>query len=262
MDLVTEALKEALIEGPDNAINVVTMGNTDESDKKSQTFVPPIAYIADLVVMPNMESLMIADNSKSKPNLILDLDETLIHAVQAINPEVIGSYSVQENFLFHFKSGPIHYIIFYRPFMFEFLRYLSEVFNIYIFTNASRGYAEKVIFMITSVLGFNPIKKFICRTNVPNTGMKYLRYFKGTDINSSNSVIIDDLNVWPEDFSNQIFIKQFMGPENPSYLSDNHLSVLYSLLHGINIKYFSSTDHIINHIISARTDYEQTFTQT
>ena len=64
-------------------------------------------------------------------NIVLDIDETLLHS----EPE---------------QSGGI--VVYYRPGVFDFLRSLQKVFNLYIYTAGTKYYAESII---------NDIKKFI-----------------------------------------------------------------------------------------------------
>ena len=68
----------------------------------------------------------------SKPLLILDLDETLIHAT----PD-------QLNYSFNFKA--FHYYIYLRPHVHEFLYQVSQYYQLAIWSSASDDYVHEVI---------------------------------------------------------------------------------------------------------------------
>ena len=80
---------------------------------------------------------------KIKKNLILDLDETLISAVseEEYNPKKYDKKKAK----FRFKCMDSYYIVFYRPGLDKFLRYIFKNFNVSIFTAASKDYALFII---------------------------------------------------------------------------------------------------------------------
>lgn len=90
--------------------------------------------------------------NSSKPNIFLDIDQTLIAAV----PLVIDEDDEDEDFFdfrkykekakrFDFENMDDYYVIFERPYLQKFLDYLFENFNVNIWTAASKDYALFII---------------------------------------------------------------------------------------------------------------------
>lgn len=70
-----------------------------------------------------------------KFNLVLDLDETLIHCSnQRLNESAMQINLKEENFFVHV-----------RPFAMQFIESMSEIFHVHIFTASQKEYADLVI---------------------------------------------------------------------------------------------------------------------
>jgi len=91
-----------------------------------------------------------------KPNIFLDIDQTLIAAVRLDNLDEDDEEDDDEDFYdfkkyknkaveFSFENMDDYYIIFERPHLQEFLDYLFENFNVSIWTAASKDYALFII---------------------------------------------------------------------------------------------------------------------
>ena len=92
----------------------------------------------------NMENFDFSNFDKNKKNLILDLDETLIHAdFNEIFPK--SSYDKIIKFIPKDEDEEIEVGIFIRNGINEFFTQLSKFFNIIIFTASSSDYADAVL---------------------------------------------------------------------------------------------------------------------
>ncbi|KAL5725788.1 hypothetical protein ACHQM5_008892 [Ranunculus cassubicifolius] len=76
---------------------------------------------------------------QEKKVLVLDLDETLVHA----RHEMFGEDQADLSFTL-VENGPNYYVK-VRPGVREFLERVSEIFNVVIFTASEKDYADKVI---------------------------------------------------------------------------------------------------------------------
>lgn len=171
-------------------------------------------------------------------NIVLDLDQTLISA------EPIDAETTAENFvkyltkahLFKFTVFDMHYIIFERPGLQNFLDYLFQNFNVSVWTAATKDYAlfiaEKII------INGHPERNLDCilfneqcnYSQFLGGGMKNLKLLSKvyglTKYRMDNTIIIDDLPaVCSSQPDNSILIRPFyfgeVGSEN-----DNHLTEL------------------------------------
>ena len=80
------------------------------------------------------------------PNVILDLDETIIHAIrhEPINPKLINSFK-QHIITIGNAGNAVNIQIVERPFLQEFLDFLFENFNVGVWTAAKNDYALEVV---------------------------------------------------------------------------------------------------------------------
>ena len=165
---------------------------------------------------------------KDKINLILDLDETLVHTT--IDTGELRFYN--SNFItYRFEDNGIKYITYYRPHLFDFLNESFKKFNMYIYTFGTKLYANKIIKEICEKLGFNPFIKIYTREDFPNRK----KFLQDCDITNFNVVIIDDnLSVWSANSLNNIInIKPFYGPKVLYSEQDNKLQEIMILLDNI-----------------------------
>ena len=79
----------------------------------------------------------------NKPNIILDLDQTLISA-EVSEEHNFKKYEMKSK-LFDYKDMDGYYIVYERPGLQKFLDYLFENFNVSIWTAASKDYALFII---------------------------------------------------------------------------------------------------------------------
>tara|TARA_B110000259_G_C14034389_1_gene408519 strand:- start:15159 stop:15746 length:588 start_codon:yes stop_codon:yes gene_type:complete len=127
-----------------------------------------------------------------KKNIILDLDETLISAVEDMNikSSKLKSYDMDG-----------YYLVFERPHLQKFLDYVFKNFNVIVWTAASKDYA---IFIIKNILlsGYDRKLDYIffryhCDTSKKyQNGSKNLKLlwdtYKIKGISEENTIILDD----------------------------------------------------------------------
>ena len=168
-----------------------------------------------------------------KPTLILDLDDTLIKPYSfttnyidilleychsnkldicvkhpELYPILLPYYNISFNkdYLFHFSKGNNTFIIYNRPYLFEFIKEAHKYFNIYIYSLGHQDYVDIIINYIVSILEFNPfIKVFGNSNNDYKINKDLFRYNLPDD-----SLIIDDRSdVWIIDYKNVFKIKRY-----------------------------------------------------
>jgi len=148
-----------------------------------------------------------------KKTLILDLDETLIHSNWG-KPTNKGQ-------IINFKHSGEDYSfeLFIRKWVPEFLKKMSEEFDIYIFTAGKKEYADIVIDII------DPENKYIknrfyredCIDIIDKAFIKDLRLFP--NINLNKTIIVDNsMYAFKNQLSNGILINSYYGDENDNEL--------------------------------------------
>lgn len=182
------------------------------------------------------EEIILEYNTLYRLNLVLDLDETLLHSIVIKNNnELVAYYSIMKNLVVHYVRNDEHMFIFYRPYILDFIRTVADLFDLYIYTNGTHFYVDIIIHFLVDKLGYNPFKKIQCRDK---TSKEYSKYLSVLDLSASDTIILDDHHfVWMFDKDNQILIKEFLGPEKNDYLDDDDLLVVLDMLKRINNKY-------------------------
>jgi len=160
------------------------------------------------------ERLVLLPEYNKKKTLLLDLDETLIHADF---DERFDSH--HQKIFFMYQEEEISVDIFIRPGVHEFLKRCSEIFEIFIFTASKKEYADAVINFL------DPEKKIIkhrlyrdsCISINNKTYLKDLRIF--VNRKQENLILVDN-NFYS--FSNQpkngILINSFYNDEKDQEL--------------------------------------------
>lgn len=150
----------------------------------------------------------------SPRNIVLDLDETLIHSPIRINDVPRQCYSLKSHHVF--LDGDL-YVIFERPFLREFLRGLSGR-RIAIWTAAHQEYAEFIVKNILKPhLARNQRFEFVWhREHCDVSEAKFNGVVKHLDFarnifNPSDTLIIDDNNDIKVKGNNVYVIKPFQG---------------------------------------------------
>ena len=165
-----------------------------------------------------------------KPNIILDLDQTLISA------EPTEEYNFEKNkekakkFTFHNMDG--YYVVFERPGLQEFLDFLFSECNVSVWTAASKDYA---MFILEKILLTKPERSldyafcsYHCdiskKLQKGSKNLKLLKeHFKMEDYDLDKTFIVDDYDeVHKIQPSNAILAEPFefskTGSENDDFL--------------------------------------------
>jgi TFIIF-interacting CTD phosphatase-like protein len=176
----------------------------------------------------------------SKLNLILDLDETLIHAIYADKSEENNMLLNRCTFMFSYdnsleiNSNTIEtkkYYVFFRPYIVYFLRKLSKYYNIILYTNATKYYTHIIINYINQILDSpTDIFTYIFYRPNDNSLIKSLERVETIfpSLNISNSIIIDDTKeTWDGRYHNILYhIPKFNVLINLNHQEDNILQLL------------------------------------
>lgn len=159
----------------------------------------------------NQSKQLIRVTSENKKILLLDLDETLLHAD-------FQNYFFEHDAVITFTSNSIQYSvgIMVRPGAFDFLNILSEQFEIYAFTASSRPYAEAVVNF------FDPEGKIFKRIFTRNNCLNLFNriYIKDLstifDIDDIGRVVLVDNSFYSfmNNISNGVLINSFYGDKS------------------------------------------------
>jgi TFIIF-interacting CTD phosphatase-like protein len=187
-----------------------------------------------------------------KFTLVLDLDETLVHSIITTDIKKINTLKTMNNLLLHYIDNDNHIFVFYRPYMLQFLREMSKYFNICVFTNGVKAYADIIVTMINTITSYTYISRWYSRTG-EYPFYKYIYMIDNVD--TEDVLIIDDNGeIWKDDYKNVIKIKQFYGPEDENYIFDDELFNLTQIISEIMESKKIST--IYNVIDNVKTKYE------
>ena len=184
----------------------------------------------------------------NKPNIFLDLDNTIISAEALEDFPFTRKDIFKKLTQFTFYNMDGYYLVFERPHLQEFLDYLFKNFNVSVWTAASKDYAlfivDKVIlkknrklnYVFWDYHGKISKKKYKTISNGDPKNLKLLwEHFKLNGIDEKNTLIIDDFSdVTDIQPGNSIRIKEFnVLDEN----SENDNELLGNIIPQINQKF-------------------------
>lgn len=130
--------------------------------------------------------------------LVLDLDHTLIHTVQGI---------VDDPDVHHFYIDGNGFSTKLRPFLFEFLRRLSGLYEFCVYTMGSNKYADQIVELVDPELRYFS-SRVISKDHSDSKEKKSLKILLPTS--DSMAAILDDTNeVWP-DCENLVLAERFL----------------------------------------------------
>lgn len=180
----------------------------------------------------------------SKPNLFLDLDQTIISSEPTETYNVKKHKEVLQKFK-HYYMKP-YYIVFVRPYTEEFLDFIFKNFNVSVWTAASKSYAlfiiEKVILngkkrKLDYILFDYHVKVSEHYKDRTKSLSLLSDIFKLEGYNMSNTFIIDDYDeVFNTQRQNAIWIPVF-NIKNDNRNSDTALKRLIPLLERLKENY-------------------------
>lgn len=150
--------------------------------KKSQTFIDSYFNIVGSKKKKNSKS--IHRGSTSKPILVLDLDETLVHCSDTF------TYGVE----YTVKLGNIMIYVKQRPYLVEFLQEARSCCELVLFTASEQCYADKIISLFDDPKESFFSKRFY-RDSCTVIQDKYFKDLTKITTNIRNILIIDDSEV-------------------------------------------------------------------
>lgn len=139
----------------------------------------------------------------NKPNLILDLDQTIIDVEYNYSENKLNNKSM---LYFHDFGNNNKCIIHGRKYIFDFLKNMKDKFNIYIYTNGIEPYAQKFHDYIHEKMELDFFSGIVSRDiNNGNYFIKTLEDLSHRNITEKNSIIIDDrVDIWNNIYHNNI----------------------------------------------------------
>jgi CTD small phosphatase-like protein 2 len=136
------------------------------------------------------------DPANNKKTLILDLDETLIHS------DLNKRLETHDHLItFTYENQEVQIPINFRPGLMDFLRAVSENFEVFIFTASKKEYADVILDYI------DPENKFFAK-----------RLYRDSCINLENKVYIKDLRILNRRMEDMVIV------DNSLYSFSNQLS--------------------------------------
>ena len=174
------------------------------------------------------------EKKEEKLNLILDLDNTLILAkkfniINDTNKIKLQKKKYKKNLLTTYQINNFFFFIYKRCYLKYFLILANINFNLYIFTNSKKIYANKIInklyelcpeLNLINIITNDENKSYIKslhRINQLNINNLYIE--ENYNYLKKKSIIIDDCNkFWPFDSENIYNIIPFIKESNDNYL--------------------------------------------
>lgn len=160
-----------------------------------------------------------------RPKLVLDLNGILIYSSHLLDIKDITNYIKLKNFLLIYKDFDMNmYIIYYRPYLREFLLELNNYYDIYIYSTLNRIQTDVFISTLNNLIGINVFKgvyiKITKNKTLDDIGLK-----------REHTVLIDiNDKMWNDYFENLILINIFRGPHDTSYDKNTDLQFLKKCL--------------------------------
>jgi CTD small phosphatase-like protein 2 len=160
--------------------------------------------------------------TNKKHTLVIDLDETLIHAnfETEFNPTSHSCETAITSFYDSDILSDVRVNVFKRPGVVQFLEKMSKDFQLVLFTASVQDYADAVISVIDPENKFFDLRLY--RENCIKIGRAYikdLRIFKGRDL--ENIIILDNsLYSFANQLSNGILINSFYDDPRDAELAN------------------------------------------
>ena len=170
---------------------ILSPGDDDICIQKSN-FIKPDNFHEDDICFYNIKNL--DSNSQFKNNekklLILDLDETLVHT--SFQPIFINNIIIEPDITLKifFDNKYYNLYVLIRPYVYEFLREMSKIFIIYIFTASIKEYANP---LLNELDKNNVISKRFYRENCTLTKEgKYVKNLNNFKYNLKDIILLDN----------------------------------------------------------------------
>lgn len=174
-------------------------------------------------------------SEKTRPNIIFDLNGILIYFSHLLDHREVIKYTSYNNFMFIYKDFDMNlYIVFYRPYLREFLLELNNFYDIYIYSSMSKVITDLFITCINNLIGVNIFKKVFIKNGLIQKNLDDL------NLNTQNTLIVDIYKVWKDYEKNLILVNIFRGPHDVNYDSNNDLFLLKKCLLRIHRLYIDN----------------------
>lgn len=172
-----------------------------------------------------------------KLNVVLDLDNTLIHSVQYNNISTVPSVWKNKGT----RLIPGDYVTFRRPHLEKFLDFLFENFNVGVFTAASKDYANEIVWQFVQDKPGRKVDFLLSASDLQaskqlygSETMKKLNYIWDNlqvyDYYPCNTIIIDDnLYVKKSNYYNTLSVHPFYVTEQDSEYDSTLLEAMDAL---------------------------------
>ncbi|KAJ0404314.1 hypothetical protein P43SY_003227 [Pythium insidiosum] len=143
-----------------------------------------------------------------KLSLVLDLDHTLLHAVRV--SDVVGEIAKTDDTHFFFIPGLPHqeHVVKLRPGLATFLKELSTLYDLFIYTHGTRLYAEEIAKIIDPT-GAIFQHRIVARTDTPEMAHKSLKLLFPSCDDRMILVLDDRIDVWKENEGNVFLIEPY-----------------------------------------------------
>ena len=144
--------------------------------------------------------------ASEKPNLVLDLDETIVYCTRVKT----------QNESIRIRVGRCAFYIQTRPGLLEFLQTVSEVYNVYIFTASEKVYADAVI---NAIAPFIPMDNRFYKTHINYAFGCAVKDLERLGFPLTHTILVDDCpsNAIMQQ-ENSIFITPWMGQQDDEVL--------------------------------------------
>ncbi|CCI40748.1 unnamed protein product [Albugo candida] len=167
---------EELVTGTQGSVNIVSQGH--------------------VLRLNSAEASTLYLLNAKKLSLVLDLDHTLLHAVEVTNLLVKPPTASDEIHYFHLPGmKTIQYVVKLRPGLHQFLKSLSEQYDLCIYTHGTRTYAEAIAGIIDPNDTFFR-HRIVARTDTPDIDHKSLKLLFPSCDDSMILILDDRLDVW------------------------------------------------------------------
>jgi len=160
-----------------------------------------------------------------RPKLVLDLNGILIYSSHLIDIREASKYIIMKNFMLIYKDFDMNmYIIYYRPYIREFLLELNNYYDIYVYSTLNKIQTDVFISTLNNLIGINVFKGV------------YIKFGKVKSLNDMNlnveQTVIIDINdkQWINHHENLILINVFRGLHDTSYDKNMDLPFLKKCL--------------------------------
>ena len=186
------------------------------------------------VLVNDLGGSSLSINGSSKKTLILDLDETLIHA------DFAGLFKDHDHIIkFQFNNEAVEVPIFLRPGIFEFLNIVSLYFEVGVFTASLKEYADSVLNFIdpnNSIFKFRLYRDSCINVNNGKIFIKDLNILKNRKL--ENIVIVDNsLYSFANQLANGVLITSYYNDKNDKELINIATYLFQYILNSSDVRF-------------------------